>query len=82
VNLIHQQDAVNSIVHIIEKNAWNELFNAVTPSHPTRKDYYTEQCKQRNLPLPEFDNLAISKGKIISSDKLQKELGYTFQVAL
>jgi nucleoside-diphosphate-sugar epimerase len=82
VNLIHQQDAVNSIVHIIEKNAWNELFNVVTPSHPTRKTYYTEQCKHRDLPLPEFDETDISLGKTISSDKLQKELNYTFQVAL
>src|SRR5690606_11601811 len=55
VNLIHQQDAMNSIIHIIENNAWNDLFNIVNPSHPTRKIYYTEQCKQRNLPLPEFD---------------------------
>lgn len=82
VNLIHQQDAINSIIHIIENNVWNDLFNVVTPSHPTRKSYYTEQFKQRYLPLPEFDESETSKGKIISSDKLLNELTYTFQVPL
>jgi nucleoside-diphosphate-sugar epimerase len=82
VNLIHQQDAISSIVHIIENNAWNDLFIVVNPSHPTRKIYYTEQCKQRDLPLPEFDESETSKGKIINSEKLQNYLNYKFQIDL
>lgn len=82
VNLIHQQDAISSIIHIIEKNAWNNLFNVVNPSHPNRKMYYTEQCKQRHLPLPEFDESEASKGKLIDSSKLMSLLDYTFKVEL
>lgn len=82
VNLIHQRDAISSIIHIIENNAWNEVFNIVTPSHPTRKTYYTEQCKQHQLPLPEFDESETSKGKIINSEKLQNSLDYKFQIDL
>lgn len=82
INLIHQQDAINSIAHIIENNAWNDLFNVVTPSHPSRKNYYIKQCKQRHLPLPEFDESEPSKGKLIDSSKLVQLLGFTFKMEL
>lgn len=82
VNLIHQQDAIKSIIHIIENNAWKEIFNVVNPSHPTRKIYYTEQCIKRDLPVPQFEETQYSKGKIISSEKLQNTLNYKFIVDL
>lgn len=82
VNLTHQKDAISSIIHIIENKAWNDLFNVVTPSHPTRKIYYIEQCKQRNLPLPEFDESETSKGKLIDSSKLVQLLDFTFKMEL
>ncbi len=82
VNLIHQQDAIKSIILIIENNAWNEIYNVVNPSHPTRKIYYTEQCIKRDLPVPQFEETQYSKGKIISSEKLQNTLNYNFIVDL
>ncbi|MEZ4792195.1 MAG: NAD-dependent epimerase/dehydratase family protein [Gelidibacter sp.] len=82
VNLVHQKDCIGIIADIIEKNCWNETFNASTTPHPSRQEYYTLICKQMELPLPRFDNSALSKGKHIDSKKLIDNLKYGFQIKL
>lgn len=82
VNLIHQKDCISIIENIIEQNIWNTVFNATTPSHPSRKNYYTSVCKTQNLPLPSFNNTLKSKGKVIDSTKLARVLDYEFQIKL
>jgi len=79
INLIHQKDCIGVIKSIIEKECWNETFNAVAPFHPTRKTYYTQKAIERNLPLPEFDESKPSIGKIISSNKVEQILDYQFK---
>ena len=78
VNLIHQQDCINSIVRIVALNAFPKTYNAVAPFHPTRKEYYTQKSKKLNLPLPEFDYTKPSVGKTILSDYLMDDLGFIF----
>jgi hypothetical protein len=58
---------------------WTETFNAVTPFHPTRKEYYTQKALEMKLPLPEFDETNPSFGKIISSNKVETLLTYQFK---
>jgi len=58
---------------------WNQTFNAVAPQHPTRKAYYHKKAENLNLPLPTFAEDSESKGKIISSKKVETILGYSFQ---
>ena len=79
VNLIHRDDCIAIIKSIINKKHWNTDFNAAAPQHPTRKTYYMALCKTQNLPLPQFDLLTPSKGKIISSKKVEQLLNYEFQ---
>ena len=79
INLIHQEDCLGIIQKIIELNSWNETFNAVTPFHPSRKEYYTQKAVDLNLELPEFNDENSSLGKTISSSKIEKVLGYTFK---
>jgi len=79
VNLIHQKDCIGIIEAIIEKESWGQTFNAVTPFHPKRKDYYTKKALDFRLPLPEFSKDTISFGKIILANKVESELGYKFQ---
>lgn len=79
VNLIHRDDCIAIIKSIIINKYWNTDFNAVTPHHPTRKTYYTTLCKTQNLPLPHFNYSMPSKGKIISSKKVEQLLNYEFQ---
>ena len=88
INFIHQEDCIGIIEKLINKGLrqaqsdnwdWNETFNAVAPEHPTRADYYHKKALEMNLKVPTFVKDSKSKGKIISSQKLQKILNYTFQ---
>ncbi len=78
VNLIHRDDCVKIITEIIEKEVWGEIFNACSPGHPTKKDFYKRAAKIGDLPVPEFVDV-IENFKIVNSDKLVKKLNYTFQ---
>ncbi|MFV8371742.1 SDR family NAD(P)-dependent oxidoreductase [Flavobacterium sp. LB2P74] len=78
INLIHQKDCVGIILKIIANNAWNETFNAVAPSHPTRELYYTQKALDLNLALPKFNHKNPSIGKTILSTKIETVLKYTF----
>jgi nucleoside-diphosphate-sugar epimerase len=78
VNLIHQDDCIGIIKKIIEKNYWNETFNAVAPSHPSRELYYTQKAMDLNLALPRFKSEQNSAGKIILSARIETVLKYTF----
>ena len=82
INLIHLNDAIQIIIEIIEKDVFNETFNASTTPHPSKQKYYTSICKSMNLPIPTYDSNQKSKGKIILSNKLEHVLKYTFQIKL
>lgn len=82
INMIHQEDCISIIESVINKNSWNETFNAVVPFHPTRKEYYTQKAIDFGLTLPEFDESKPSVGKLILSTKIEKILGYTFKKEL
>jgi nucleoside-diphosphate-sugar epimerase len=82
VNLIQRADCIGIIEKIlnqVEYKNWGETFNAVATQHPTRKEYYQKKARQFNLPLPTFAEDSESKGKIISSKKVESILGYSFQ---
>lgn len=78
VNLVHQEDCINAISQVIEKNRFGEDFNVVYPFHPSRKEYYTREAIKRNLQAPQFLD-APSIGKIISSKKIIQELDFHFE---
>jgi len=78
VNLIHQEDCIGIILKIIEMKSWDEIFNAVTPYHPTRKKYHTEKALELKLPLPEFIDGKSAVGKTVLSNKIQDVLKYDF----
>lgn len=78
VNLIHRDDCVNILTQIIEKNIWGEVFNACSPVHPTKKEFYSKAAEVSDLPVPEFTD-AQENYKIINSDKLIQRLGYMFK---
>lgn len=78
VNLIHRDDCVRIISRIIEENIWGEVFNACSPDHPTKKEFYSRAAEVSDLPAPEFANVQ-ENYKIINSDKLIKRLRFTFK---
>jgi nucleoside-diphosphate-sugar epimerase len=86
VNLIQREDCIGIIEKILkhtetseQQGNWGETFNAVAPQHPTRKAYYQNKAQILNLPLPTFAEHSESKGKMISSKKVETILGYSFQ---
>ena len=78
INLIHQEDCIEIISEILKQNFWNDTFNAVAPNHPTRKNYYSKKAKQLHLIAPIFTENETNVGKIVSSEKLERVLGYRF----
>lgn len=77
VNLIHRTDCVDILFEIIRKDIWGEVFNAVSPGHPTKREFYTKAAEVSELPVPQFTDNP-EKFKIVSSDKLIQQLGYSF----
>ena len=84
INLIHQLDCIGIIEEILlytqnDHLVWNQIFNAVAPFHPTRKEYYTQKAMELGLPLPLFNDDSNSYGKTIVSNRVESDLKYTFQ---
>jgi nucleoside-diphosphate-sugar epimerase len=78
INFIHQEDCIGIILKIIAINSWNEIYNGVSPFHPSRETYYTQKATELGLPLPQFDHSKPSNKKLILSDKVETVLGYAF----
>lgn len=78
INFIHQEDCIGIILKIIELKSWGEIYNGVSPFHPTRETYYTKKATELNLPLPQFDHSKTAIEKLIVSDKAATVLGYSF----
>lgn len=78
VNLIHRDDAVQIIQTLIEKEVWGEVFNACSPQHPSKREFYTKAATISGLPVPLFSH-SPENYKIVNSDKLVSRLGYTFK---
>ncbi len=77
VNLIHRKDCIGIMLSIIRAGIRNDIFNAVAPYHPSRKDYYTQKATELQLPFPSFTTSG-NPGKIIDSKKLISTFGYDF----
>jgi nucleoside-diphosphate-sugar epimerase len=75
VNLLHLKDAISIIQFVVEKNLTG-VFNACSPEHPCKKDFYVNLAERFQMPLPEFKHDQ-QEGKAIDVSKLEKE-GYLF----
>ncbi|MFC4723023.1 NAD-dependent epimerase/dehydratase family protein [Geojedonia litorea] len=82
VNLIHLTDCISIIEKIITVNDFGETYNASTTPHPNKKMYYSTVCKAMGLNLPHYELSQPSKGKTISSKKLEHHFNYDFQIKL
>jgi len=81
VNLIHQTDAIGIAMAIIEKQAFGRIYNACSPDHPTRQEFYTTAAKNTGLLVPEF--ISEKKAwKVVRSVHVPKYLEYEFQVEI
>ena len=78
VNLIHLNDCLGLIEAILDQHKFPEVFNAVAPSHPTKKEFYTKAIIKSGFAAPEFAEEK-TEWKIIQADKILNDLNYRFQ---
>ncbi|TNE27834.1 MAG: NAD-dependent epimerase/dehydratase family protein [Bacteroidetes bacterium] len=79
INFIHRDDCIAIIGEIIKQNAWDEIFNACSDSHPKRRDFYRKEARKIGLDSIEFDEDSKNEFKIVNSEKLKAHLGYSFK---
>lgn len=79
INLIHRDDCIQIIEHVIEREVWNETLNASTDTHPTRREFYKKEMIKLGREKPIFNEDSTNEYKIVSSEKLKKLLNYFFK---
>lgn len=68
INLIHRNDAIIAISEIIKQGGdGKQIYNIVSPEHPTRLDFYNRIAKDNHLATPKF---------LLEADDSQKHYGY------
>lgn len=78
INLIDITDCISIIGLIIEKNYWNEIFNAVYPYYPSKEEYYTQIANTKGLKPPVFTHNKSNSGKKVISYNLISVKFYNF----
>ncbi|MFC5410910.1 SDR family oxidoreductase [Larkinella bovis] len=82
VNYIHRDDGVRIIEAFLTQPQPGQTFNVVAPEHPTREAIYRRNCEAFGYETPTFAEPAEpAPFKMVSSAKLIKTLGYSFQYA-
>jgi len=77
VNYIHRDDVVGVIKLCIESDTRAEVFNVVTPLHPTQSEVYMQNAKDFGWEETYFDSDEV-RGKVVSSQKFMDYFKYNF----
>jgi nucleoside-diphosphate-sugar epimerase len=78
VNMLHLTDAMSVIEYIIRHQIFNQVYNVVSPTHPTKRAFYTSMAKQLDLQAPGFLETHEGGKREISVDKLLSETNFDF----
>lgn len=78
VNIVHLNDCILAVSRLIFEPSSNGTYNVCAPKHPSRQAYYQKAALDLGLVAPQFTKEAGS-GKVISSDRLTKELNFEYQ---
>lgn len=81
VNVIHLDDCIGIMEAIIKQEKWGEIYNAVAPEHPSKREFYQKASKLMDKDMPDFTGEGDPPFKIVSSEKLIRDLGYAFKYA-
>ncbi len=79
VNMIHLEEAIALIKMLINSDTAKGVYIGCTPSHPTKEEFYTLAAQTDNLTVPHFIPEKLS-WKIVESERLEKELGFSFKI--
>ena len=82
VNLVHQQDVIQSVESIIKNEIWGRTIVLCATEHPTRQDYYTWAAKKLGIAAPKFiEELGQPGGKLIDASSSLNILGMHLKYA-
>jgi nucleoside-diphosphate-sugar epimerase len=76
VNLIHQEDAIGLIEHVMNQKLWNHTINGCSTEHPLKGPFYTEMASKLGIDPPLFEH-QLSFERLISNQYSLK-LGYNY----
>lgn len=81
VNLIHQHDAVGLICTLLQSDIGGGIFNGVSSTQVTKKQYYQAAANALKLSTPNFeesDLVSANDSKRVSGQKTYEMIAYTF----
>jgi nucleoside-diphosphate-sugar epimerase len=78
VNLIHRDDVIGIIQMLVDRDEVNGIYNACSPTHPPKQDFYRLAALSSGFTAPDFIPEILS-WKIISSLRVFSELEYHFK---
>lgn len=79
INLIHLIDCIGISTQIIETETFGYTFNACTPHHPTKQEFYTQATINSGLVPPTFLN-ELTNWKVINTNQSSILLKYNYQI--
>lgn len=79
LNLVHRDDAVAAMEAVIQQEAWGQNFNVVADVAPTRQAYYEHAAELLNAFPPEMTTEELPVYKVVSNEKIKRELNFKFQ---
>ncbi|WP_298474551.1 SDR family oxidoreductase [uncultured Maribacter sp.] len=82
VNLIHLNDCISILKESITNNWTNTILNAVHPSHPTKKEYYTQEAQKRAIEPPKYEDFSGINSKKVDSTFLLNVKNYRFHTSI
>ena len=80
-NLVHQIDVIAFLLAVIDKNLWGQTFHCVSPLHQLRGEFYTQECIENGLPLPQFLSGKSNRSKKVLDTKSAEVFGFKYQLA-
>jgi len=79
VNLIELDDCIGITEAVFNKHAFGYTFNACTPHHPSKYEFYTRAAAKAGLVQPAFIQ-ELKQWKIINSINVDRVLGYQYKI--
>lgn len=80
INLVHLDDCIGIIRHVIEHDGFGRIWNACCPDHPIKKNFYHSAAIFSGQPAPQFC-LDDAPYKVVDGSAISNDLAYkyTFQ---
>lgn len=80
INFIHQKDAIEGIIQLLNHSALQGIYNLVSPHHPEREVYYRAMAKKYKLADPQFQGQDQIQKRWVNASKIQKLTDFEYQV--